>query len=162
MKKKLYKSNDEKAIFGVCGGLAEYFDIDVIVVRLLLVLLTVAGGAGILFYIVAAIVIPSQPLYSMNDSVNYTYTNSNDSMDVGTVYENTAEGDSTTYTKTVEEQPVKDKGKTEKHDSLILGFILVAVGGYLLVRVFFPYMDGRLFAAALLIGAGVWLLAKKS
>lgn len=43
---------------GVCGGIAEYFDIDPTLVRLVWVIITLMGGAGILAYIIAAIVIP--------------------------------------------------------------------------------------------------------
>ena len=56
--KKLYKSNKDKMIDGVCAGIAEYFDIDPTIVRLGAVVLTCAGGSGILAYIICAIVIP--------------------------------------------------------------------------------------------------------
>ena len=61
MSKKLYKSNDNKMIDGVCGGIAEYFDIDPTMVRLGWVLFCALGGSGFLAYIIAAIVIPSNP-----------------------------------------------------------------------------------------------------
>ena len=57
MEKKLYKSNQNKMIDGVCGGIAEYFGIDPTVVRLLWVLFSLMGGSGILAYIIAAIII---------------------------------------------------------------------------------------------------------
>ncbi len=60
MKKKLFKSNTDKKICGVCGGVAAYFDIDSTVVRLALVAFTLFGGSGILAYIIAAIVMPSE------------------------------------------------------------------------------------------------------
>lgn len=59
MKKKLYRSLTDKKLCGVCGGLAEYFDIDSTLVRLILVIFTLCGGAGLLFYIIAALVIPN-------------------------------------------------------------------------------------------------------
>lgn len=59
MKKKLYKSSYDRKICGVCGGFAEYLDMDSTVVRLLWVLFTLLGGCGILAYIIAAIVMPS-------------------------------------------------------------------------------------------------------
>ena len=58
MKKKLFKSATNKKICGVCGGVAEYFDIDPTLVRLALVAFTLLGGSGILAYIIAAIVMP--------------------------------------------------------------------------------------------------------
>lgn len=58
--RKLYKSATDRKLFGVCGGLAEYFQVDATLVRLGMVLLALFG-AGIVFYIVAAIVMPEHP-----------------------------------------------------------------------------------------------------
>ena len=60
MNKKLYRSKKDKQLAGVCGGLAEYINIDVTVVRLIWVLLAVFG-AGILAYIICALIIPEKP-----------------------------------------------------------------------------------------------------
>ena len=61
MRKRLYKSNTDKMVAGVCGGIAAYFDIDPTLVRLIWVLFCVAGGSGLLGYIIAAIIIPQDP-----------------------------------------------------------------------------------------------------
>lgn len=61
MDKKLYKSNDNKMIDGVCAGIAEYFGIDPTLIRLGWVIFCLLGGSGILAYIIAAIVIPRKP-----------------------------------------------------------------------------------------------------
>ena len=61
MEKRLYKSNTDKKIDGVCGGIAEYFNIDPTLVRLAWAVVAVFGGCGILAYIIAAIVIPRKP-----------------------------------------------------------------------------------------------------
>ena len=58
MKKKLYKSNTDKKLSGVCGGIAEYFDIDSTIVRLIWVFFTLFVGCGIIAYIIAALVMP--------------------------------------------------------------------------------------------------------
>ncbi|MBA7707799.1 hypothetical protein ES703_116682 [subsurface metagenome] len=58
MEKRLYRSQSDRMIWGVCGGLAEYFDIDPTIIRIIAVLLVFASGAGILAYIILAIVIP--------------------------------------------------------------------------------------------------------
>ena len=62
MGKKLYKSNQNKMLDGVCGGIAEYFGIDPTVVRLIWALFSLMGGCGILAYIIAAIIIPCNPV----------------------------------------------------------------------------------------------------
>lgn len=61
VKKKLYRDLKNKKIAGVCSGLAEYFDIDVTLVRVIWVLLTLLGGAGVLSYLAAIIIIPKKP-----------------------------------------------------------------------------------------------------
>lgn len=66
MKKKLYKSSTDKKLCGVCGGIAEYFDIDSTLIRLGLVAFCLLGGSGILAYIIAALVIPDDP-YCIED-----------------------------------------------------------------------------------------------
>lgn len=59
--KKLYKSNTDKKIAGVCGGIAEYFNIDSTLVRLGWVVFSLLGGSGLLAYIIAAIIMPDRP-----------------------------------------------------------------------------------------------------
>lgn len=58
--KKLYRSMVDKKLCGVCGGLAEYFDIDPTLVRILWVIFTLMGGAGLLAYIICAVIMPQQ------------------------------------------------------------------------------------------------------
>ena len=60
-KKKLYKSNQNKMIDGVCGGIAEYFGVDPTLIRLGVVLLSLMGFSGVFAYIIAAIIIPRAP-----------------------------------------------------------------------------------------------------
>ena len=58
--KKLYKSTTNKKIFGVCGGLADYFNVDPTLIRLLWAVLIFCMGTGILAYIIAALILPEQ------------------------------------------------------------------------------------------------------
>ena len=58
--KKIYKVNEGKMIDGVCAGIAEYFDADPTVIRLLWILLCAMGGSGILAYIICMIVFPRE------------------------------------------------------------------------------------------------------
>ncbi len=61
MAKRLYRSKKDCIIGGVCGGIAEYFEIDPTLVRLLAVLVIFLGGAGVIAYIIAWIIIPQNP-----------------------------------------------------------------------------------------------------
>ncbi len=58
MSKRLYRSRTSRMIWGVCGGLAQYFDVDPVIVRIIFVLLFIANGLGLLAYIILAIVVP--------------------------------------------------------------------------------------------------------
>lgn len=60
MKKRLYKSSTDKKVCGVCGGIANYFDVDLTVIRLIWVIFTLAGGSGLIAYIIAAIIMPDE------------------------------------------------------------------------------------------------------
>lgn len=59
--KRLYRSRDDQMIAGVCAGLAEYLDVDPVLVRLAMVLFTLAGGSGIIIYVIAWIIMPERP-----------------------------------------------------------------------------------------------------
>ena len=63
MEKKLYRSRTDKKLAGVCAGLAKYLNMDVTVIRLIMVLLTLFVGGGLIAYIVCALVIPEEPDY---------------------------------------------------------------------------------------------------
>ncbi|SDK19431.1 PspC domain-containing protein [Natronincola ferrireducens] len=58
MTKRLYRSEADQKIAGVCGGIAEYFNIDSTLVRLGWVVFSLMGGSGILAYIIAIIIMP--------------------------------------------------------------------------------------------------------
>lgn len=62
MEKRLYRSRDERMIWGVCGGIAKYFNVDPTLVRLIAVLTLFFGLAGLLIYVILAIVVPLEPL----------------------------------------------------------------------------------------------------
>lgn len=61
MQKKLYRSKSDRKLAGVCAGFAEYLSIDPTVVRVLWAVISICAGAGILAYIVCALLIPEKP-----------------------------------------------------------------------------------------------------
>ena len=61
MRKRLYRVEQGKMLCGVCGGIAEYFDLDPSLVRLGWIVFCALGGSGVLAYIIAAIIIPDDP-----------------------------------------------------------------------------------------------------
>ena len=68
--KRLYKSTKDRKVFGVCAGIAEYFNIDPTLVRLITLILIVAYGSGLLAYLVAALVLPDAPAEVYKDVEN--------------------------------------------------------------------------------------------
>jgi len=60
MAKKLYRSKRNRIIAGVCGGIAEHLDVDPTLVRLVWVFITLWGGAGLIAYILAWVIIPER------------------------------------------------------------------------------------------------------
>jgi phage shock protein C len=64
--KKLYRSTNDKMIAGVCGGLGQYLGLDSTIVRLIFVLLALAGGPGLLAYLILWLVVPEASNTPMN------------------------------------------------------------------------------------------------
>lgn len=120
--KKLYRSKSDRFISGVCGGIANYFNIDSNLVRVLFVILSFAGGVGIILYIAAIIILPENP-------------------------------------------HEEDAPSHSVNTTLIIGFILVVIGGILLLRQMGNFYYFRLFDISfstiwgiMLIGVGIVLL----
>ena len=59
--KRLYRSQTNKMVWGVCGGVAEYFGIDPTIIRLIWAVICLGYGAGLLLYIIAAFILPEGP-----------------------------------------------------------------------------------------------------
>lgn len=209
-KNKLYRSRSDKAILGVCGGLARYFNVDSLVVRLLFVLFTLMYGSGLLFYLIAALVMPAEPEAQSAQTVAASPAESGAASPVepaaassaesdaespveapampdasskdhpaeyigagGTRYENRASGSLQAETPKIEmpaprsipappvhsPQPSKEK-KTDSGKSL--GIALIAMGALILVKVFFPWVDGRAMVGAGLVLAGIVFIVRKA
>ena len=58
---KLYRSRTNRQVAGVCGGLAQYFNLDATLIRVLFVVLAVLGGSGLVLYLALWIIVPKQP-----------------------------------------------------------------------------------------------------
>ena len=57
--RRLHRSDDQRMLLGVCGGLSEYFDIDATIIRIVFALAALFGGGGVLVYVVLALIMPS-------------------------------------------------------------------------------------------------------
>lgn len=141
MEKKLYRSRDNKVISGVCGGIAEYFDVDATLIRLLWALTVLLGGTGIIAYILCIIIIPEKPVAMQDEDVV------------------TLEDEDEVVGETTGEKKDSHKG------SYVLGIGFVAIGLMFIARRIFWWLNidfaWELFWPGLLVVFGIYLIMKK-
>lgn len=139
MEKRLYRSKHDQKLAGVCGGIAEYFEIDSTIVRLLWLVSVFALGTGVLIYIIAALIIPEKENGGSTINLN---------KDSDRVYKQ----ESKTYSRSFDE---------DKNTKLI-AYSLIGVGALLFIKRFplFHWINFRLLFPLILIGAGVLVLGK--
>lgn len=130
---KLYRSNTDKVIGGVSGGLADYLNIDVVIIRILFVLLALFGGGGVLIYIILWIAIPAQTV---------GFTPIHDVSSSGTTDEDTT-------------GVVTNK---QSNTALGAGIILIIIGLLFLADRLMPFYNLIDFWPVILIAAGVIII----
>jgi phage shock protein PspC (stress-responsive transcriptional regulator) len=140
MYKKLYRSVTDKMVGGVCGGLAEYFSIDPVIVRLIFVLAVIFGGSGILAYIILWIIIPEKPFI-------ITPFNMGQSKDDSTTSDE-KKSENTQFNMNI----VNDKPQHNR--SIYAGAFLILLGGIFLLDNFVPHFHFGDFWPLILIGLG--------
>ena len=148
MKDKLYRSRRVRVFGGIAGGLAQYFNLDPILVRVLFVVVTILHGFGILLYIILWIVVPEEP-FEVAYKVN---------TDDQTAGEQSAQTDSTNFDGT---QPLPQKQSSGR---IVLGIILIVIGLIFFADRIIPSFDLRdvLPIAFVLIGGSlIWNSLKK-
>jgi phage shock protein C len=118
--KRLYKSRKNKVVDGVCGGIAEYFDVDPVLVRIIFVLFFFFGGSALIAYIVGMIIMPRRPFELEQE--------------IGAVEKKEAE------TQPVPAKPVR--AASPSAGSLIIGVVMIIIGGlFLLDNLNFPFFS---------------------
>ena len=128
MDKKLHRSDTNKVISGVCGGLGEYFEIDPVLVRVIAVILALAHGVAIVAYIVAWIIVPKrESLVETSAAVETT-------------------------------EPAAPRRYDSSWRKYLPGLVLIGLGAILLIRENFYWFDWSEFWPVLLILAGLALM----
>jgi len=138
MRERLYRSRDDRMLFGVAGGMADWLDLDPSIVRLVWALLILAGGIGLVLYIVAAIVIPEAPPGYVAPAATAATTG--------------AAGVDAAAT-----QPPRRANRGSRDGSIIFGLVLVLAGGWFLVDRYID-IDASAIIPAVLIVVGIALL----
>lgn len=129
MTERLYRSDREKMIGGVCGGLADYFSVDVTLVRLIVVVAAFAGGVGFLAYLAAWVIVPVNPAEQGGQIDRH-------SRNIGEVNGMVSDPNGISLQKGHEKPEMQEN---HGNRSKMAGGILVALGAYFLLERFFPY-----------------------
>lgn len=140
MKKKLMRSRTDNKLAGVCGGLADYLNIDVVIIRALWVISAFFGGPSLGVYILCAIIIPKEPLRQASDEPVPNLFDEED-------YDDQEEFDE----------------EDEERKQINLGFLglgLIGLGAFLGFKALFPNFDYRFLWPAILIVGGFLILSK--
>lgn len=128
MEKRIYRSRRERMIGGVAGGIAEYFEIDPVIVRFAFIALTLFNGIGLILYIVGMVIIPDQVMrVEMRSEDSFAFT------------------------------PEAPSEKREKF-SMILGVILIVAGVLFGLDNFVPQFDISDAFPLILVLLGVWII----
>jgi phage shock protein C len=129
--KRLFRSAKSKVFGGVAGGIAEYFDIDPIIIRLLFVIIAFAGGGGAVVYLILWVALPLEPLspFTMNMGSSESTGTGNPGQQPGTNFE---QGSANPF-----EMPVKPQNR----NGLIGGIVLISLGLIFLANKFIPSIN---------------------
>ncbi len=144
--KRLYRSAKSKVFGGVAGGIAEYFDIDPIIIRLLFVIIAFAGGGGAIVYLILWIALPLEPItpFTMNMGAGEPFNAGNPGEQ------------STTENTSGPSNPFNIPVKPENRNGLIGGIVLITLGMIFLANRFIPNINFHdLWPLALVILGGV-------
>ncbi len=149
MKKRLYRSRTDRMLWGVCGGLAEYFNIDPTIVRLIAVLSIFLNGLGILAYIILAIVVPLESS-AATEPKEVVKENIEEMKETATQF-----GQEMRSTFQRDEARPREAPQTSQHTYIALGIILVVIGGIFLLANFLSWMAWRYLWPLILIAIGL-------
>jgi phage shock protein C len=147
MTNKLYRSQTDKMLGGVCGGLSKYLRVDLTIVRLFFVVLTLLGGFGPLVYLIMWIIVPLE---------DHVYTDSNPNKFEGEDIKERAG--------MVRDDFINAVKQPNQNTARFLGIGLVLAGGFFLLQQldikWLNWLDNGVLWAALILLAGVALLVR--
>lgn len=150
--KKLYRSRVDKMIGGVAGGLADYFNVDPTIVRVLFVVSIFIGGGGVLAYIILWIVIPEEPFITP-----FTKTDTGEEQG-GTTNSESTKSDQNTNTSNINFEGTIESARDNRR--ILGGSILIVLGGLFLLDNIYPRFDAGDYWPVVLIAIGVGIILK--
>jgi phage shock protein C len=150
IKRRLYRSQSDKMIAGVCGGLAEYFNIDPVIIRILFVVLTIGPGVGILAYIILWIVVPKSVLIMPSTAKSAEASNS----EIKNSEDKNEESNNSTVTAGNDNYVEKER----RNGNIIFALILVFIGIIWFIHNVIPGFEFKHLFPILLIGIGLLII----
>ncbi len=152
MKDRLYRSRKTRVLGGVAGGLAEYFNLDPILVRIIFVIIALINGFGILLYIILWIVVPEESFekaYGIKPEPPFTGTSETKTSEQGTTDPGTSESTST---------PPFEYPYQKRNGRVIFGIVLILIGLLFFANKVFPYFNFSDILPLILIIVGIVLI----
>jgi phage shock protein C len=157
---RLYRSVEHRVIGGVAGGLAEYFDIDPVIVRLVFVIVALAGGGGLLVYLILWIVLPENNMLKFTyDQAKQESSQSEPSSKEETTYTNSGDSEWKGKSGPSFGSSVENGHRERNTGGLIGGLVLISLGCIFLVDRFIPNIDFGDLWPVLLVVIGAVLIA---
>lgn len=141
MKKQLHRSSRNRIIGGVAGGIAEYFDIDPTIVRIIFVITALGWGLSILLYIVLWIILPDE--FSIKFREDNQFSENIDNL--------TANSDSSSVI-----------SSNVSRTKVVLGFLLIIIGIILLINNFLSFSIIKYFWPLILVVIGIYIILKSN
>ncbi|RCW49958.1 MULTISPECIES: PspC domain-containing protein [unclassified Halanaerobium] len=177
MKKRIYRSRDDRIIAGICGGLAEYFNIDATLIRLAFIFIFIFQGIGLIAYLISWFIIPEKPEEKEQKEQYYLPTQDNNIKNGAEkeddFYSNYYQSDELENDKYQADKQFNKDHQIEDHRSYdskfennnvsnernkTLGLILIIIGAIFLVNIWIPEFYWQKYWPVFLIAAGLLIL----
>lgn len=144
---KLYRSERDRVLGGVCGGLADFFDVDSTLVRIIFVLLTIFGGSGLIIYLVLWIIVPTESSMQSVFTKDFMQNNLNEIKDTTRNFAHEFRN------------ATKDKNQNSRN---FAGIAIIVLGAFFLLQNLGILKGAHNFWPILLILLGFALLMKRN
>lgn len=168
MSKKLYRSRNDRMIAGVCGGLADYFNVDSSLIRLAVLFIFLFQGIGLIAYIIAWVVMSEEPLkneYRMPDEYyiedhndNKEYNNKNDHQKNKTEKNEKDKSDKEKQSEGEYYEQYQESQDSGSNRRKLFAVVMILVGSIFLVDIWIPDLYWEKYWPIILIAAGVLML----
>jgi len=153
---RLYRSRTDRMLFGVAGGMADWFDLDPSLVRIVWALLILAGGVGLPLYIVAAIVIPEEPVGAFAGTAA-AGAEAGAGPDIGSATRGAASEDDWTARRQAR-RAARAQRMGNGGGAILFGLVLIALGGWFLIDRYLHIDSAIVLPGVLIVLGGVLVI----